>query len=314
MKVLVTGGAGFIGSHVADAYLAEGLDVVVVDDLSRGAPENLPASARFRQVDVRDRSAMNVVFEEEKPDLVNHHAAQIDVRKSVSDPASDAATNILASVHLLDLAVRHGVERFVYASTGGAIYGEPAVLPADEATPVRPLAPYGVSKHTVEHYLFVYRALHGLNYVILRYGNVYGPRQSSKGEAGVVAIFCEQMLQNVTPKIFGDGTKTRDDVYVTDVARANVQALQYGEQEIFNIAFGKPTTDEEIFDAVRSALGIAPFKPHYVNKRPGESEHCHLDVSKARGRLNWEPTVPVAGGVQLTAKYFKERFVRVAGA
>ncbi len=307
MKVLVTGGAGFIGSHVADAYLAEGLDVVVVDDLSRGAPENIPANVGFRQADVRDRSAMKTIFEEEKPALVNHHAAQIDVRKSVSDPGSDAATNILASVHLLDLAVKHGVERFVYASTGGAIYGEPAVLPADEATPVRPLAPYGVSKHTVEHYLFVYRALYRLNYVVLRYGNVYGPRQSSKGEAGVVAIFCEQMLAGVTPTIYGDGKKTRDYVEVSDVARANVQALKFGNGGIFNIATGVPTTDYEVFDAVRAALGRAPFEPHYAPHRPGEVNHIYLSAEKARKELQWQPHLHFREGVKRTADWFHDR-------
>jgi len=307
MKVLVTGGAGFIGSHVVDAYLAEGLDVVVVDDLSRGARENVPAMVRFRQTDVRDRSAMQAVFQEEKPQLVNHHAAQIDVRKSVSDPGSDAATNILASVQLLDLALKHGVERFVYASTGGAIYGEPAVLPADEDTPVRPLAPYGVSKHTVEHYLFVYRALYGLNYVVLRYGNVYGPRQSSKGEAGVVAIFCEQMLAGVTPTIYGDGKKTRDYVEVSDVARANVQALKFGNGEIFNIATGAPTTDYEVFDAVRAALGRAPFEPHYASHRPGEVNHIYLSAEKARKELQWQPHLHFREGVKRTADWFHDR-------
>jgi len=314
MKALVTGGAGFIASHVVDAYLAEGLDVVVVDDFSRGFIENVNPRARFYDADIRNYEAMRKIFETECPDYVNHHAAQMDLRRGVVEPVFDAEVNILGSIHLLNLAVEFKVKRVVYASSGGGVYGEPLQVPIREGHAVNPITPYGISKHTVEHYLFTYNILYALQYVVLRYGNVFGPRQSSKGEAGVVAIFCEQMLQNVTPKIFGDGTKTRDYVYVTDVARANVQALQYGEQEIFNIAFGKPTTDKEIFDAVRTALGIAPFKPHYVDKRPGEIEHCYLDVSKARERLNWEPKVPVAEGVQLTATYFKERFVRVAGA
>ena len=314
MKALVTGGAGFIASHVVDAYLAEGLDVVVVDDFSRGSIENLNPRARHYDADIRNYEAMRKIFETERPDYVNHHAAQMDLRRGVSEPVFDAEVNILGSIHLLNLAVEFKVKRVVYALSGGGVYGEPLQVPIPEGHAVNPITPYGISKHTVEHYLFTYNILYGLQYVVLRYGNVFGPRQSSKGEAGVVAIFCEQMLQNVTPKIFGDGTKTRDYVYVTDVARANVQALQYGEQEIFNIAFGKPTTDEEIFDAVRTALGIAAFKPHYVDKRPGEIEHCHLDVSKARERLNWEPKVPVAEGVQLTATYFKEHFVRAAGA
>jgi UDP-glucose 4-epimerase len=307
MKALVTGGAGFIGSHVADAYLADGLDVVVVDDLSRGAPQNLPPRARFRQVDIRDRSAMEAVFEEEKPEIVNHQAAQIDVRRSVSDPVFDAETNILASIHLLGLAVAHRVQRFVYASTGGAIYGEPARLPADEDTPVLPLAPYGVSKHTVEHYLFTCRALYGLSYVVLRYGNVYGPRQSSKGEAGVVAIFSEQMLAGSTPVIYGDGSKTRDYVEVSDVARASVQALKFGEGEIFNVATGVPTSDYQVFRAVREALGIPPFEPHYAPRRPGEVEHIHLNVDKAGKHLHWQPRLGFVEGVKRTAEWFRQR-------
>jgi UDP-glucose 4-epimerase len=312
MKALVTGGAGFIASHVVDAYLAEGLDVVVVDDFSRGSIENVNPRAGFYDADIRNYEAMHKIFETERPDYVNHHAAQMDLRRGVVEPVFDAEVNILGSIHLLNLAVEFNVKRVVYASSGGGVYGEPLQVPIPEGHAVNPITPYGISKHTVEHYLFTYNILYALQYVVLRYGNVFGPRQSSKGEAGVVAIFCEQMLQNVTPKIFGDGTKTRDYVYVTDVARANVQALQYGEQGIFNIAFGKPTTDEEIFDAVRTALGIAPFRPDYVDKRPGEIEHCHLDVSMARERMSWEPKVPVAEGVQLTATYFKERFVRVA--
>ena len=314
MKALVTGGAGFIASHVVDAYLAEGLDVIIVDDLSRGSTENLNPRARHYDADIRNYEAMRKIFETERPDYLNHHAAQMDLRRGVVEPVFDAEVNILGSIHLLNLAVEFKVKRVVYASSGGGVYGEPLQVPIPEGHPINPITPYGISKHTVEHYLFTYNILYGLNYVVLRYGNVFGPRQSSKGEAGVVAIFCEQMLQNVTPKILGDGTKTREYVYVTDVAQANVRALQYGDQEIFNIAFGRPTTDQEIFEAVRTALGIAPFKPQYFDRRPGEIEHCHLDVSKAREKLNWEPKVPVGEGVQLTATYFKESFVRAAGA
>ncbi len=308
MKVLVTGAAGFIASHVADAYLAERLDVAVVDDLSRGSRGNLPPGVRLYQVDIRDRSAMAGIFEEEKPGLVNHHAAQMDVRTAVSEPLLDAETNILASIHLLDLAIKNKVRRFIYASTGGAVYGEPKVLPANEDTPVLPLAPYGISKHTVEHYLFTYRALYGLPYVVLRYGNVYGPRQSSQGEAGVVAVFCQQMLQKVTPTIFGDGTKTRDYVHVSDVVRANVKALKLGEGEIFNIASGVRTTDYEIFTFVREGLGIAPFEPLYAPKRPGEIDHIALDVRKAGAKLDWHPEVPIGQGIKRTAEWFRDRF------
>jgi UDP-glucose 4-epimerase len=307
MKALVTGGAGFIGSHVVDAYVGAGLEVVVVDDLSRGSRENLRPDTPFYQADIRDRSALRAIFEKEKPDIVNHHAAQIDVRRAVREPIFDAECNILGSIHLLDLSLEHGVRRFIYASTGGAIYGEPVALPATEETPVLPLAPYGVSKHAVEHYLFTYDQTYHFPYVVLRYGNVYGPRQSSKGEAGVVAIFSEQILQNVTPTIYGDGSKTRDYVAVTDVARANVKALERGTSEIFNIASGKPTTDYQIFTAVRDALGQTPQQPLYAPKRPGEVDHIYLDVRKARAGLDWEPETELREGIHQTAQWFRKR-------
>jgi UDP-glucose 4-epimerase len=306
MKVLVTGGAGFIGSHVVDGYLAEGHGVVVVDNLSRGSRQNPPAGVPFYQADVRDRSALEEVFKKERPDAVNHHAAHIDVRTSVNNPVFDAECNILGSLHLLQLSVQYKVQRFVYASTGGAIYGEPKVLPATEETLVLPLAPYGISKHVVEHYLYTYSLLYGLPYVVLRYGNVYGPRQSSKGEAGVVAIFCEQMLRKISPTIYGNGKKTRDYIEVSDVVQANVTALSAGDGEIFNIATGVATTDYGIFVAVREALGIPPFEPKFAPKRPGEVDHIALDVSKARAKLGWWPRVELSQGIKRTAEWFKK--------
>jgi UDP-glucose 4-epimerase len=290
--------------------LAEGLDVVVVDDLSRGSRENVSPQARFYQADIRDRSALQAIFERERPDLINHHAAQIDVRRAVKEPIFDAECNIFGSINLLELAVEYKVRRFIYASTGGAIYGEPKVLPATEETPVLPITPYGISKHTVEHYLYLYSLLYGLPHVVLRYGNVYGPRQSSKGEAGVVAIFCEQMLQGITPTIYGDGSKTRDYVEVSDVARANVQALKMGDGEIFNISSGVRATDYEIFTAVREALDILPFEPRYAPKRPGEVDHIGLNVSKAHSKLGWEPRVQLRQGIKKTAEWFGQRLQR----
>lgn len=307
MKVLVTGGAGFIGSHVVDGYLDGGLDVAVVDDLSRGRRENLRAGVRLYPADIRNRAALEEILAKEKPDILNHHAAQMDVRVSVKDPILDAEINVLASIHLLDLAVKHKVRRFVYASTGGAVYGEPERLPASEETPPQPLAPYGISKHTVEHYLFTYSLLYSLPFVVLRYGNVYGPRQSSRGEAGVVAIFCEQMLGKITPTIYGDGTKTRDYVEVSDVVRANVKALKHGDGDVFNIASGAATTDFEVFTAVREGLGIPPFEPRYAPKRRGEVDHIVLDVSKARARLDWQPQIKLRQGIKSTADWFKQQ-------
>jgi len=304
MKALVTGGAGFIGSHVVDAYLAEGLEVAVVDDLSRGRRENVSPRARFYQVDILDRAVLESVFAQERPDLVNHQAAQMDVRRSVTEPIFDAQSNILGSINVLDLAVKHQCPRVVYASSGGAVYGEPKALPANEETPVRPLAPYGISKHTVEHYLFNYRHLYGVTFVVLRYGNVYGPRQSSKGEAGVVAIFAEQIIAGTTPTIYGDGSKTRDYVEVSDVVRANVRTLDSGDDQIFNIATGVPTTDYQVFTHVRDALGVPSLVPNYAPFRPGEVNHIYLDVCKAKLGLDWEPEVTIGEGIRRTAEWF----------
>jgi UDP-glucose 4-epimerase len=310
MKILVTGGAGFIASHVADGYRAAGHQVVVVDDLSRGSKENLNPGTPFYPADIRDRAALEEVFRKEKPELVNHHAAQIDVRHSVSDPLFDASANILGSLNLLELALAFKVRRFIYASTGGAIYGEPEKLPASEETPPRPLAPYGVSKYAVELYLGTMGRLYGLRFVVLRYGNVYGPRQSSKGEAGVVAIFSEQMLAGVTPTIYGDGSKTRDYVEVSDVVRANGAALAKGDGEVFNIASGKPASDFEIFRTVKGALGLSGVEPRYAAKRPGEVDHIFLDIGKAAAELGWTPAVSLEEGIRRTAQWFRAKHQR----
>lgn len=305
-RILVTGGAGFIASHVADAYIAAGHDVAILDDLSRGSMRNVNPKARFYRGDVRDREFLDRVFATEKPEIINHHAAQMDVRRGVREPIFDASVNILGSINLLELAVEHKVKRVVYISTAGAAYGEPEEMPVPETYPVNPITPYGISKHTVEHYLFTFRILYGLDYVVLRYGNVYGPRQSSKGEAGVFAIFCEQMLAGIQPVIYGDGSKVRDYVYVADVAQANVLALERGTGEIFNIADGVPTTDYEVFTTVRDGLGIRDLEPKYVPKRPGEVDRIYLDIAKAGGMLGWKPSVPLVEGARQTVAYFKK--------
>ncbi len=306
MRILVTGAAGFIASHVADAYIAAGHDVAIVDDLSRGRMANVNPRARFYQGDVRDRSFLENVFAKENPEAINHHAAQMDVRRGVREPIFDASVNILGSINLLELAVAHKVKRVVYISTAGAAYGEPKQVPVPEDYPIDPITPYGISKHTVEHYLFTFRVLYGLNYVVLRYGNVYGPRQSSKGEAGVFAIFCEQLLAGIRPVIYGDGSKVRDYVYIEDVARANLLALERGTAEIFNIADGVPTTDYEVFQRVRDSLGIEGLEPEYVSKRPGEVDSIYLDISKARRLLGWEPRISLEEGTKRTVAYFEK--------
>jgi UDP-glucose 4-epimerase len=309
VKILVTGAAGFIASHVADAYINAGHDVVILDDLSRGAKKNVHAKARFYQCDIRDRETVENIFLSEKPAVVNHHAAQMDVRRGVREPLFDAQVNILGSLNLIESAVAHGAKRFIYISTAGAGYGEPDQLPVPEDYPINPITPYGISKHTVEHYLFTFKFLYGLQYVVLRYGNVYGPRQNSQGEAGVFAIFSEQMMTGVQPVIYGDGKKVRDYVYISDVVNANVAALELGANEIFNIGGGVATADQEIFDLVRGLLGKT-VTPRYLPRRPGEIDRICLDVSKAARLLKWIPQVSLADGGRKTVDHFRDMNVR----
>jgi len=313
MKIIVTGGAGFIASHVADAYVNAGHQVAVIDDLSRGSRWNVNPKCRFYLCDIRDRDAIGRIFEAEKPEVVNHHAAQMDVRRAVREPLLDAQINILGSLNLLEAAVTRGVKRFVYAATAGAGYGEPKQLPVAEDHPINPITPYGITKHTVEHYLFTYRVLYGLDYVALRYGNVYGPRQNSQGEAGVFAMFSEQMLAGIQPVIFGDGSKVRDYVCVSDVATANLAALERGTGEIFNIASGVPTTDLEVFQLVSGLLGKR-LEPRYVPTRPGEIDRIVLDISKAARLLGWTPRVSMEEGARLTVGHFQEAAASAAVA
>jgi len=306
VKILVTGGAGFIASHVVDGYLAQGHEVIVLDDLSRGSKRNLNPHVRFYQIDIEDRAAVDEVFAREKPELINHHAAQMDVRRGVREPLFDARVNILGSLNLIEAAIAIGAKRFIYAATAGAGYGEPKQMPVPEDYPMNPITPYGVSKHTVKHYLFTFHFIYRLDYVVLRYGNVYGPRQSSKGEAGVFAIFSEQMLAGMQPVIYGDGTKIRDYVYIEDVVRANLAALDRGTGEIFNISGGVATTDEEVFVIVRDLLGRKDIRPRYVPKRPGEIDKIWLDVEKAHRLLGWQPQIQLADGARQTVSYFQK--------
>lgn len=303
MKILVTGGAGFIASHVVDGYIAEGHSVVVVDDLSRGSETNINPFAAFCKGDIRDHEFIERVFEEHKPEVINHHAAQMDVRRGVAEPIFDASVNILGSINLLEAAVRHGARRVIYVSTAGAAYGEPQKLPVSESHGIFPITPYGISKHTVEHYLFTFAFLYGLEYVVLRYGNVYGPRQSSKGEAGVFAIFCEQILAGIQPVIYGDGRKYRDYVYVEDAVRANVAALRRGKGEAVNIGNGIPVTDYEIFTLIRDLLGKT-IEPRYASVRPGEIEKIILNISKAARILEWRPQISMQEGARKTVEAF----------
>ncbi len=314
MKVLQTGGAGFIGSNLADAYLAEGHKVTVIDNLSSGKRENVPRDARFIEMDITD-SALEAVFAEGKFDLVNHHAAQIDVRVSVSDPILDARINIIGLINLLENCRKYGVGRFITASSGGVIYGDTDRLPAVETMPKLPLSPYGVSKCAGEVYLYYYRMLHGLNCVTMRYSNVYGPRQDPHGEAGVVAIFSRNHLSGEPPTIFGDGEQQRDYVFVGDVTRANLMVtgaefpVEPGSPDdfAFNVGTGVPTTVNELAEHFNRFTG-AGFQPKYAPPRAGELLRNYLDCSKIRDFVGWEPRVSLGEGLEITYDWFRERW------
>ena len=303
-NAIVTGGAGFIASHISDALIERGFHVAVIDNLSTGKKRNLAPDATFYEVDIRDESVAGI-FEKEKPQILFHLAAQMDVRKSVEDPAYDAEVNIGGTVNLLEAGRAVGLKKTIYAGTGGAVYGEPEHLPADESTPIEPLCPYGISKHTVEHYLELYRKLYGMNYTVLRYANVYGPRQDPHGEAGVVAIFSQQLLAGEQPRIFGDGTKTRDYVYVGDIVQANMLALEAGDGAVVNLGWGVQVTDRQVFDGVRAAAG-SNIEPEYAAKRLGEVDYISLDASLARKVLAWEPKVDLADGLRRAVEFYRK--------
>lgn len=301
---MVTGGAGFIGSHVVDIFLANGYEVVVIDDLSTGRLSNLNPAATFYQVDIRSPE-LEEIFKEEEPDFIDHHAAQMDVRRSVEDPLFDADVNVLGSIKLIELARKHQVKRFIYISTGGAVYGEPEYLPCDEAHPVNPICPYGASKHTVEHYLYMYQELYDLDYVVLRYPNVYGPRQDPHGEAGVVAIFTGQMLKDEQVVINGDGKQERDFVYVEDCARANLLALTAeNPNTIFNLGYGYGTSINDIYSNLTK---ITDYKLSAVHgpAMAGETQRIYLEANKARQEMDWTPTVGLEEGLGKTVEYFR---------
>lgn len=324
MRILVTGGAGFIGSHVVDGLLTEGHEVVVVDNLSTGKRENLNGEAKFYEMDVCD-PMLDEVFRKEKVDYVNHHAAQIDVRRSVAEPCEDARINIIGLLNVLENCKRYGVKGVVFASSGGVVYGEPTRLPVAENHPKGPLSPYGVSKLSSEFYLAYYMQVFGLPYVSLRYGNVYGPRQDPFGEAGVVAIFGQKMLKRETPVIYGDGEQLRDYVYVGDVVRANLLAVRCfrevadgvgkaGESDsagsggfvgcavndfAYNIGTGSGTSVNELFALLRKVTGFTGEAEHGP-ERAGELKRICLGAGKAKRELGWEPRVSLEEGLRLT--------------
>ncbi len=306
MNILVTGGAGFIGSHVVDSYIELGHNVIVVDSLLTGSLENLNPKAKFYKIDIRD-DKIEEIFKSEKIDAINHHAAQMDVRKSVEDPIYDADVNIIGSLKLLQLGVKYGVKKFIFASTGGAIYGEQDYFPADEEHPTRPLSPYGVAKLTVEKYLYFYKEVHGLNYIALRYANIYGPRQNPHGEAGVVAIFTSKMLKGEQPVINGDGLQTRDYTYVGDVVRANVLALNYDKSDVFNVGTGIETDVNTLFHKLKALTG-ANCEEFHGPAKPGEQRRSVISYEKIYKTLGWKPEVSLDEGLKLTVEFFKNKF------
>ena len=304
MRILVTGGAGFIGSNVVDRFLADGHEVAVLDNLSSGLRANVSARARFFEADVRDAAAVRRAFESFRPEIVDHHAAQIDVRKSVENPEFDAEVNILGSLNLFQAAVAAGTRKVIYASTGGALYGEGRTLPADEDHPINPESPYGASKHAVEHYLYLYKLTHGLDYTVLRYPNVYGPRQNPHGEAGVNAIFIGLLCDGKKPTIFGDGEQVRDYLYVGDVVEANALALDKGGGETVNLGWGKGVSVNDIFRALARILSYAD-EPLYAERRAGEVQRIYLDASRARRVLGWTPKVEFEEGLRRTVEWYR---------
>jgi UDP-glucose 4-epimerase len=307
MKILVTGGAGFIGSHIVDAHIEAGHQVVVIDDLSTGHEENVNPRARFHRMDIRD-AALADLFAAERFDVVNHQAARGNVRASMEDPMIYADVNVRGGINLLECCRKYEVQKIIYSSTGGCVYGELEYLPADENHPIQPRDPYGASKASVELYLPVYAMNYELRYTILRYPNVYGPRQDPFGEAGVVSIFIGQMLRSVQAVINGDGEQQRDFVYVSDVVRANLLALENGDNEVYNLGWGVGVSVNEIFRRLKAMTGY-PLDEVHGPPKLGEVRYSYLDASKARRELGWKPLVSLDEGLRLTVGYFRPLLV-----
>jgi len=305
VKILVTGGAGFIGSHIVDRLVQEGYGVVVADNLVTGKRRNVNRAAKFYRTDIRSWW-LERVFRRERPAIVCHHAAQMDVRRSVQAPMFDAETNILGTLNVLRHAIKYGVRKFIFASSGGAVYGEPEKLPVSESHPTRPASPYGISKAMGDEYLRYFRDANGLEYVSLRYANVYGPRQDPYGEAGVVAIFTQKMLLGEQPIINGNGRQTRDFVYVDDVVEANMAAMGKDAQGVYNVGTGKETTVNELFSLLAGLINPSVREVHGPAKK-GEQLRIALDASRLHRELDWEPKVSLKDGLARTVEYYRQR-------
>jgi UDP-glucose 4-epimerase len=303
MKILVTGGAGFIASHITDAFIDQGHEVFVLDNLSTGFKKNINPKAEFIEADICDQS-LSQLFEKEKFEVVNHHAAQMDVRRSVADPAFDANTNIIGTINLLQNSVRNGVRKFIFASTGGAVYGEQNYFPADENHPTSPLSPYGISKLAVEKYLFFYSTQYKLNYTVLRYANIYGPRQNPFGEAGVVAIFSSKLLKKEQTIINGSGKQTRDYVFVGDVVKANLLTIADEKSDIYNVGTGKETDVNELFGELNKITGNNAAEKHGP-AAPGEQMRSVITSEKLFKKFKWKPDTELHIGLENTVDFFK---------
>ena len=303
MKILVTGGAGFIGSHLVDRLVMEGHTVAVVDDLSTGKRRNLNRGARFYKRDIRS-SRLERAFRKERPAVVMHLAAQMDVRRSVENPVFDADVNVLGTLNLLEQASKHGTRKVVFASSGGAIYGEQEVFPAPEIHPTKPLSPYGVSKLSGEHYLYYYQQLSGMRFVSVRYANVYGPRQDPEGEAGVVAIFIQKMLSSEQAIINGNGRQTRDFVFVEDVVEANLAVMAQNVQGVYNVGTGQETTINDLFAMLKELTQSSCQEVHGPAKK-GEQARSVVDSAKLGKDVGWEPRVPLKEGLKRTVDFFR---------
>lgn len=307
MKIVVTGGAGFIGSTVVDAYVAAGHEVAVIDDLTTGREENVNQKARLFKLDVRDHAGVAETISSFRPELVNHHAAQAEVPRSVADPVYDASINVLGGLNILKASVDNGVRKFIFSSTGGALYGEPDVVPATEDHPIRPLSPYGTSKYAFEQYLGTFRRTFGLDFTVLRYANVYGPRQDFASEEGrVVAIFASRMLAQKPVTIDGDGGQSRDMLYVGDVAMANVAALDRGEGGMYHVSTGIAVTVNDLFRKL-AILTDYEQAPTHGAARKGDVYRIALDNSLAAAELGWKPQINLEEGLSLTVDYFRTK-------
>ncbi len=302
MKIAVTGGAGFVGSHIVDAYLAAGHKVIVIDNLSTGNRARVNQAARLVVMDIND-TALTDLIRSEAPDVINHHAANASVSVSVKQPLFDAAQNILGTLNLLEAARQAGVSRFIYISSGGAMYGSPLQLPIDEQHPSNPVSPYALSKHTGERYVRVYGEEHGLSWTSLRYANVYGPRQDPHGEAGVIAIFCQNLIDGIAPEIHWDGEQTRDFVYVADCASANLAALQAEGNQAYNVGTGIGTSINTLFETLIDVAGLQ-LTPRRGPRRPGDARHSYLDCTRIKEDWGWRATTDLPSGLHETWQHF----------